>query len=66
MSHRASQLAFWIAVIATLLASAVLMAYRINESIWERGHHGYMMTEYPHNAVNYAGSDTPAPGSDWR
>jgi hypothetical protein len=42
------------------------MAYRINEPIWERGHHGYMMTEYPHNAVNYAGSDTPAPGSDWR
>jgi hypothetical protein len=53
MSHRASQIAFWIAVIATLLASAVLMAYRINEPLWERGHHGYMMTEYPHNAVNY-------------
>ena len=47
------KVAFWTAVAATLLVSAALIVYRLDEPLWEGGHQGYMMTEYPHNALNY-------------
>jgi 4-amino-4-deoxy-L-arabinose transferase-like glycosyltransferase len=30
-----------------------LICYRIAEPLWEGGHHGFVMSEYPHNALNY-------------
>jgi len=36
-----------------ILANMGLSGYRLNESAWEGYHHGFIFTEYPHNALNY-------------
>ena len=36
-----------------LLSSLFLSCYRIGEPLWEAGHHGFILSEYPHNALNY-------------
>ena len=40
----------WVTI---LLCSIGLICYRINEPLWESGHQGFHITEYPHNALNY-------------
>lgn len=44
---------FGVIFVAILLFNIVFTCYRIDEPIWEGGHHGFVMSEYPHNALNY-------------
>lgn len=44
----------FIVIFVTILASSVVLSsYRIAEPLWESGHHGFHLSEYPHNALNY-------------
>lgn len=47
------QLFYWLIVILLLLGSISIMAYRLDEPVWEISHHGFHLVEYPHNALNY-------------
>ena len=40
-------------LILVLLCCVCLSSYRIGEPVWEASHHGHVMSEYPHNALNY-------------
>ncbi len=50
---RPRRVLYWVAFTCILLCSAVLICYRIDEPLWESGHHGHHMAELPHNALNY-------------
>lgn len=50
--QRSSGRHYLVATLVILIGLAA-SAYRINEPLWEDSHHGYLMAEYPQNAVNY-------------
>jgi hypothetical protein len=50
---RPRRVLYWVTFTCILLCSAILICYRIDEPLWESGHHGFHMAEYPHNARNY-------------
>jgi len=50
-----TQLPYWPAILAVviLMLGLGLSSHLIAEPVWEEGSHGYVMAEYPHNALNY-------------
>lgn len=40
-------------LVTVLLCCVALSGYRIGEPAWEAGYHGFVLSEYPHNAYNY-------------